>query len=85
MRCILGYFLDKLPEDVPYLQVPLHTIFKLTPVAYGTLDRALVCGYNDATVDWVYTICIFVGCEEEQFEIPVKCVNTYREKPKVVP
>lgn len=37
MRCILGYFLDKNPEDIPYLQVPLHTIFKLTPVAYGTL------------------------------------------------
>lgn len=22
-------------EDLPYLQVPLHTIIKLTPVAYG--------------------------------------------------
>lgn len=22
-------------EDLPYLEVPLHTIIKLTPVAYG--------------------------------------------------
>lgn len=24
-----------LPDDLPYLEVPLHTIIKLTPVAYG--------------------------------------------------
>lgn len=24
-----------LPEELPYLKVPLHTIMKLTPVAYG--------------------------------------------------
>ena len=83
MRCILGYFLDKLPEDIPYLQVPLHTIFKLTPVAYGTLKLR---GYNSSSIDQVRSIvyCL-IGCEKEQFEIPVKCVNTYREKPKVVP
>lgn len=23
------------PDDLPYLEVPLHTIIKLTPVAYG--------------------------------------------------
>ena len=35
LRCIMGYFLDKPSEDIPYYNVPLHTIFKLTPVAYG--------------------------------------------------
>uniref|UniRef100_A0A1B6D6F3 6-phosphofructo-2-kinase domain-containing protein n=1 Tax=Clastoptera arizonana TaxID=38151 RepID=A0A1B6D6F3_9HEMI len=35
LRCLLAYFLDKSAEDLPYLQVPLHTIIKLTPVAYG--------------------------------------------------
>lgn len=24
-----------IPDDLPYLCVPLHTIIKLTPVAYG--------------------------------------------------
>ncbi|XP_005729764.1 6-phosphofructo-2-kinase/fructose-2,6-bisphosphatase 2 isoform X1 [Pundamilia nyererei] len=35
MRCLLAYFLDKGAEDLPYMKCPLHTILKLTPVAYG--------------------------------------------------
>lgn len=34
-RCLLAYFLDKEQENLPYLEVPLHTVIKLTPVAYG--------------------------------------------------
>ncbi|XP_074597769.1 6-phosphofructo-2-kinase/fructose-2,6-bisphosphatase-like isoform X3 [Brevipalpus obovatus] len=34
LRCLLAYFLDKTSE-LPYLRLPLHTILKLTPVAYG--------------------------------------------------
>lgn len=35
LRCILGYFLDKPVSDLPYIKVPLHTLIKLTPQAYG--------------------------------------------------
>ncbi|XP_019369577.1 PREDICTED: 6-phosphofructo-2-kinase/fructose-2,6-bisphosphatase 2 isoform X4 [Gavialis gangeticus] len=35
MRCLLAYFLDKNADELPYLRCPLHTVFKLTPVAYG--------------------------------------------------
>jgi broad specificity phosphatase PhoE/adenylylsulfate kinase-like enzyme len=35
LRCLLAYFLDKNPEELPYLRVPLHSVIKLTPVAYG--------------------------------------------------
>ncbi|NXT71780.1 F262 bisphosphatase, partial [Chaetops frenatus] len=35
MRCLLAYFLDKSADELPYLHCPLHTILKLTPVAYG--------------------------------------------------
>uniref|UniRef100_A0A3P9K4Y1 6-phosphofructo-2-kinase/fructose-2,6-biphosphatase 3 n=1 Tax=Oryzias latipes TaxID=8090 RepID=A0A3P9K4Y1_ORYLA len=35
MRCLLAYFLDKSAEEMPYLKCPLHTVLKLTPVAYG--------------------------------------------------
>lgn len=34
IRVILAYFLDKKSEDMPYIQVPLHTLIKLTPKAY---------------------------------------------------
>ncbi|KAL8603347.1 hypothetical protein ACOMHN_039710 [Nucella lapillus] len=35
LRCILAYFLDKTSEELPYLNVPLHSVMKLTPVANG--------------------------------------------------
>uniref|UniRef100_A0A3B3V5L0 6-phosphofructo-2-kinase/fructose-2,6-biphosphatase 3 n=1 Tax=Poecilia latipinna TaxID=48699 RepID=A0A3B3V5L0_9TELE len=35
MRCLLAYFLDKSADEMPYLKCPLHTVLKLTPVAYG--------------------------------------------------
>ncbi|CAG2108496.1 unnamed protein product [Medioppia subpectinata] len=35
LRCLLAYFLDKSSADMPYIKVPLHTIIKLTPFAYG--------------------------------------------------
>ncbi|XP_068187729.1 6-phosphofructo-2-kinase/fructose-2,6-bisphosphatase 2-like [Antennarius striatus] len=35
LRCLLAYFLNKNSEDLPYLRCPLHTVIKLTPVAYG--------------------------------------------------
>ncbi|KAK2173714.1 hypothetical protein NP493_854g01030 [Ridgeia piscesae] len=36
-RCLLAYFADKDHVELPYLNVPLHTVVKLTPVAYGCL------------------------------------------------
>ncbi|XP_014348046.1 6-phosphofructo-2-kinase/fructose-2,6-bisphosphatase 2 isoform X1 [Latimeria chalumnae] len=35
MRCLLAYFLDNSAAELPYLKCPLHTVLKLTPVAYG--------------------------------------------------
>eukprot|EP00064_Thunnus_orientalis_P012545 superscaffoldBa00001938_g12580 len=35
MRCLLAYFLDKPADQLPYLRCPLHTVLKLTPIAYG--------------------------------------------------
>jgi len=35
IRCLLAYFLDKPSDELPYLEVPLHTVIKLTPIAYG--------------------------------------------------
>ncbi|KAJ8261759.1 hypothetical protein GJAV_G00158080 [Gymnothorax javanicus] len=35
LRCLLAYFLDKSADEMPYLKCPLHTVLKLTPVAYG--------------------------------------------------
>lgn len=34
-RCLVAYFIDKDSEELPYIKIPLHTVIKLTPVAYG--------------------------------------------------
>ncbi|TNN49670.1 6-phosphofructo-2-kinase/fructose-2,6-bisphosphatase 4 [Liparis tanakae] len=44
MRCLLAYFLDKTAEELPYLKCPLHTVLKLTPVAYERRSVADVQG-----------------------------------------
>ncbi|KAK4656388.1 Fructose-2,6-bisphosphatase [Podospora pseudocomata] len=36
IRCIYAYFMQKTQEESPWVPVPLHTLMKLTPRAYGT-------------------------------------------------
>eukprot|EP00128_Syssomonas_multiformis_P017150 Colp12_sorted_trinity150504_noHs@22487 len=35
LRCILAYFMDRNSEELAYINVPLHTVVKITPIAYG--------------------------------------------------
>ncbi|XP_061112858.1 6-phosphofructo-2-kinase/fructose-2,6-bisphosphatase 2-like isoform X1 [Conger conger] len=59
MRCLLAYFLDKSADNLPYLKCPLHTVLKLTPVAYGCkvdtfdLNVAAVNTHRDKPLDKV--------------------------------
>lgn len=39
MRCLYAYFLDLPSEEIPYLSIPLHTVIKLTPQAYGCSEK----------------------------------------------
>ena len=78
MRCILAYFMDKSPEELPYLKVPLHSVYKLTPMAYGIKRDNYVPYYS--LVRWYSNS----GCEQEVFPLPAPCVDTYRKKPKVI-
>ncbi|KAL2441401.1 Fructose-2,6-bisphosphatase [Exophiala dermatitidis] len=36
VRCIFAYFMEIPQEKSPWMEVPLHTLMKLTPKAYGT-------------------------------------------------
>lgn len=35
IRCLLAYFIDFEMSRVPHWEVPLHTVFRLTPRAYS--------------------------------------------------
>ena len=52
LRCLLGYFLEVSEDKMPYIEVPLHTVIKLTPQAYG-------CKVNIITK---YNITSQAGC-----------------------
>jgi len=43
LRCLMAYFLDHNPDEVARIRVPLHTVFKLTPNAYGCrVEKAML-------------------------------------------
>ena len=44
LRAIYAYFQNYPQEEIPYLEIPLHTVIKLTPKAYG-------CNEERFTVD----------------------------------
>ncbi|ORY72206.1 6-phosphofructo-2-kinase-domain-containing protein [Leucosporidium creatinivorum] len=35
LRCLYAYFHNLTQDELPYLKIPLHTVIKLTPKAYG--------------------------------------------------
>ena len=39
LRCLYGYFLGHPPDVVPHLDVPLHSVIQLTPIAYGCVEE----------------------------------------------
>ncbi|CAB1114562.1 unnamed protein product [Ectocarpus sp. CCAP 1310/34] len=39
LRCLYAYFLDLPSEEIPYLSIPLHTVIKLTPQAFGCNEK----------------------------------------------
>jgi 6-phosphofructo-2-kinase/fructose-2,6-biphosphatase 2 len=36
LRCVLGYFMSLSQDELPYVDIPLHTVLKLTPRAFKT-------------------------------------------------
>ncbi|EPE09291.1 fructose- -bisphosphatase [Ophiostoma piceae UAMH 11346] len=51
IRCIYAYFMKKDQERSPWMNVPLHTLIKLTPKAYGTEEIRYAAGI-DAVSTW---------------------------------
>lgn len=39
LRAMSAYFVQRPLEEVPYLDIPLHTIIQLTPTAYGCIEE----------------------------------------------
>ena len=46
---MLGYFLETNEEDLPWLEVPFHTVVKLSPIAYGCKVEYIPLGVPSVT------------------------------------
>lgn len=44
LRCLYAYFHHLPQEDLPYIKIPLHTVIKLTPKAYGCDEERYALG-----------------------------------------
>jgi len=44
IRCLYAYFVDLPAEDVPHINVPLHTVIKMIPKAYSTAVELIPFG-----------------------------------------
>jgi broad specificity phosphatase PhoE/predicted kinase len=55
IRSIYAYFTGKSQEECPNLDIPLHTVFKLTPTAYGAVEKRypidVASSYRNKTPD----------------------------------
>lgn len=49
LRCIIGYYLNLSAEEIPYIKIPLHTVIKITPVAYGCEKEEITFGVESST------------------------------------
>lgn len=78
LRCIIGFFLDKKSEELPYMEVPLHTIIHITSQGYNyklefiklpiecvntTRDKPKNCNGDRTAADALITV-------PEHFDIP---------------
>jgi 6-phosphofructo-2-kinase/fructose-2,6-biphosphatase 2 len=46
LRCIYAYFMNLDQSRSPWLAVPLHTLIRLTPRAYGTQENKMASGID---------------------------------------
>ncbi|EDV25833.1 6-phosphofructo-2-kinase/fructose-2,6-bisphosphatase 2 [Trichoplax sp. H2] len=56
MRCLLAYFLDHELTALPWLEVPLHTVFKLSPTAYGCKEEKFTFGVDAVSTHHIPSI-----------------------------
>lgn len=41
LRCLYAYFLDLQLEEIPFLEIPLHTLIRLEPMTYGCREKRI--------------------------------------------
>lgn len=51
LRCLYAYFFDLPAEEIPYLSIPLHTVIRLEPRAFGCKEKRMRILVKDDGLD----------------------------------
>jgi 6-phosphofructo-2-kinase/fructose-2,6-biphosphatase 2 len=66
-----AYFHNLPQADLPYIKIPLHTVIKLTPKAYGCDEERCVALHLRRSTYFM----------RFRFTLPIGAVDTHRPKP----
>lgn len=70
--------------ELPYIKCPLHTVLKLTPLAYGEPVRPRFQRLPLALPSLsIFHFVFHPGCKVESVYLGVDSVNTHRDRPEV--
>ena len=64
------------------MRVPLHTVYRLTPIAFGKSADFLL--YIVTPMNGLSLIILFLGCRVEKFHMDVDAVDTHVPHPSRV-
>lgn len=79
IRCLYAYMHGLSQDELPYIKIPLHTVIKLVPKAFGCEEvRHLEC-------DYAYARHSNHRHLQSRYTIPIKAVDTFRPRPVATP
>jgi len=74
IRCLYAYFMNVPQNRSPWMEIPLHTVIKLTPRAYSTQEERWVhCSQLGAS-----SSSILINLVECRFKADIPAVSTFR-------
>lgn len=77
LRCIYAYFMNVPQDQSPWMEIPLHTVIKLTPRAYGTQEERSVLPFTTPNPNLSSITNILWPT---RFKANIPAVSTFRAK-----
>jgi 6-phosphofructo-2-kinase/fructose-2,6-biphosphatase 2 len=79
IRCLYAYLHGLSQDELPYIKIPLHTVIKLTPKAFGCEEVSLCSTALSAPTR--STTDVRPVCEQTRYTLPIEAVDTFRPRP----
>lgn len=79
IRCLYAYLHGLSQDELPYIKIPLHTVIKLTPKAFGCEEVGFLC----IRKNWELLLMkrLFPLLSQQRYTLPIEAVDTFRPRP----